>query len=38
MAGGMQMANGKAFEYACIIGLFNALRDYGEIEIKTLPQ
>lgn len=30
MAGGIQTANGKAFEYACVLGLFNALRETDE--------
>lgn len=38
MASGIQTANGKAFEYACVLELFHALKDYEEIKIETSPQ
>lgn len=38
MAGGIQTANGKAFEYACVLGLFNALKDTGVVQIELSPQ
>lgn len=38
MVSGVQTANGKAFEYACVLGLYNALKDTGEIVIEESPQ
>lgn len=38
MSNGIQTTNGKAFEYACVIALKNALAEYGKIEIETSPQ
>ena len=38
MANGIQTANGKAFEYACIEALRRALSDCGEIVIEISPQ
>lgn len=38
MAGGIQTANGKAFEYACVLGLFNALKETGDVQIELSPQ
>lgn len=38
MAAGIQTKNGKAFEYACIIALNDALIKYGSIEIEESPQ
>lgn len=38
MAGEIQTANGKAFEYACVLGLFNALKETGDVQIELSPQ
>ncbi|MCM1264062.1 MAG: HaeIII family restriction endonuclease [Butyrivibrio sp.] len=38
MSIGIQTANGKAFEYACVIGLFNALKSTGAVQIESSPQ
>jgi len=38
MANGIQTANGKAFEYACVDALFRALSGCGEIKIETSAQ
>ena len=38
MANGIQTANGKAFEYACILGLYNELSLIQKIEIDDSPQ
>ncbi len=38
MAGGIQTANGKAFEYACVLGLYNELSPIQKIEIEDSPQ
>jgi len=33
-----QTENGKAFEYACLDALYNALKETGEVEIEDSPQ
>ncbi len=38
MANGIQTANGKAFEYACVLGLYNELSAIQKIEIEDSPQ
>lgn len=38
MANGIQTANGKAFEYACVLGLYNELSAIQKIEIVDSPQ
>lgn len=38
MPSGIQTANGKAFEYACVISLHNSLSRYGLVEIEDSPQ
>lgn len=38
MANGIQTANGKAFEYACVLGIFNSLNAIQKIEIEDSPQ
>ena len=35
---GIQTANGKAFEYACLLALRNALQAYEDIQIDDSPQ
>lgn len=38
MAGGIQTANGKAFEYACVLGIYNELSLIQKIVIEDSPQ
>ncbi|MBD5450954.1 MAG: HaeIII family restriction endonuclease [Lachnospiraceae bacterium] len=38
MANGIQTANGKAFEYACVLGVYNELASIQKIEIEDSPQ
>ena len=38
MAKGIQTSNGKAFEYACLLGLYNELSPIQKIETKDSPQ
>ena len=38
MANGIQTANGKAFEYACVLAIYNALSSIQKIEIEDSPQ
>lgn len=38
MATGIQTQNGKAFEYACVVALNEALLEYGRVEIEESPQ
>lgn len=38
MAGGIQTANGKAFEFACVISLYNMLSKMGDVTIVESPQ
>lgn len=38
MAGGIQTANGKAFEYACVLAISNELSPIQRIEIEDTPQ
>lgn len=38
MRAGIQTKNGKAFEYACVIAMNNALSQYGEIKIERSSQ
>lgn len=38
MANGIQTANGKAFEYACVLGLYNELSSVQKIEIEDSAQ
>lgn len=38
MANGIQTANGKAFEYACVLGVYNELATIQKIEIEVSPQ
>jgi hypothetical protein len=38
MASGIQTANGKAFEYACVEALQKALEGCGDIVIESSPQ
>lgn len=33
-----QTENGKAFEYACLDALYNALKETGEVEVEDSPQ
>lgn len=35
---GIQTANGKAFEYACLLALYNALQENEEVTIEDSPQ
>lgn len=35
---GIQTANGKAFEYACLLALYNTLQTNVEIEVEDSPQ
>lgn len=35
---GIQTANGKAFEYACLLALYNALQASGDVVIEDSPQ
>lgn len=38
MASGIQTANGKAFEYACVLALYNDLHETQQVQIKDSPQ
>lgn len=38
MASGIQTSNGKAFEYACVLGLYEALKETQAVEIEESPQ
>jgi hypothetical protein len=38
MANGIQTANGKAFEYACLLGIYRELSEKQKIEIEDSPQ
>jgi hypothetical protein len=38
VANGIQTANGKAFEYACVLGVYNELSSMQNIEIVESPQ
>jgi len=38
MSNGIQTANGKAFEYACVVALDNTLKKFGRIEIESSSQ
>lgn len=38
MASGIQTSNGKAFEYACVLGLYDALNGTQLVEIEESPQ
>lgn len=38
MADGIQTANGKAFEYACVVALFNDLYGMQEVKIEESAQ
>ena len=38
MASGIQTKNGKAFEYACIISLYDKLNEHGNVEIEESSQ
>jgi hypothetical protein len=38
VANGIQTANGKAFEYACVLGVYNELSSMQKIEIVESPQ
>lgn len=38
MANGIQTANGKAFEYACVLGIYNELSSIQKIDIEHSPQ
>jgi hypothetical protein len=38
VANGIQTANGKAFEYACVLGIFRELSTMQKIEIEDSPQ
>lgn len=38
MASGIQTANGKAFEYACVLALYLDLRELENVEIVQSPQ
>lgn len=38
MANGIQTANGKAFEYACVLAIYNALSSIQKIEIEDSTQ
>lgn len=35
---GIQTANGKAFEYACLLALYNALQESEDVTIQDSPQ
>lgn len=35
---GIQTANGKAFEYACLLALYNALRGNEDVTVEDSPQ
>ncbi|MEG0900137.1 MAG: HaeIII family restriction endonuclease [Oscillospiraceae bacterium] len=38
MANGIQTANGKAFEYACVLALYNDLHELQQVQIEESPQ
>ena len=38
MASGIQTTNGKAFEYACLLAIYNKLAGTQDIVIKETPQ
>lgn len=38
MASGIQTANGKAFEYACVLALYDDLHELQRVEIQESPQ
>ena len=38
MAGGIQTANGKAFEYACVLALYRDLHEAQQVQIEDSPQ
>lgn len=38
MANGIQTANGKAFEYACVLAFYNELSTFQKLEIENSPQ
>ena len=38
MGAGIQTSNGKAFEYACVIALYEQLKNGQEIVIESSPQ
>ncbi len=38
MATGIQTKNGKAFEYACVVSLYDTLKTFGGVEIEESPQ
>jgi hypothetical protein len=38
LANGIQTANGKAFEYACVLAIYNELSHLQKIEIEDSPQ
>ena len=38
MASGIQTANGKAFEYACVEAIYKSLKDSENVEIESSPQ
>lgn len=35
---GIQTANGKAFEYACLLALYNSLQASEDVTIEDSPQ
>ncbi len=38
MASGIQTSNGKAFEYACVVGIYESLKSTQSVEIEETPQ
>ena len=38
MATGIQTKNGKAFEYACVVALYDELTAFGGVEIEESTQ